>query len=269
MKLGNSGGKNLGKKYLKIKGDEIITPENQLKVDAFNKWFSDNYFFLKKKITSQGGVFDDEIFHETYIRIATKILYGGLEIKDYAFYFHRSYYTNAIQLAIKENRYADCEFIQFNIIDESKENIEIMKKQDETIQDIKAFVLSHFPSDYDLFVSNMIDGLTYPDLSEQTGIKAYVIQQKISTIKSAIKKEFASISLPHKNRHTAKTTQITFKQDEESVPQVELSSRSTISTSLSDFTASDLMKELYTRGYTGTLSFIQTVDISKVDNQTA
>lgn len=118
-------------------------------------------------------------------------------------------------------------------------------------------------------MGNMVDGITYPKLSEQTGIKEHVIQRKVSAIKNALKKEFANISLPHKNRHTAKTTQIVFKQNEEYVPQVESIPRSAISTSLSDFSASDLMKELYARGYTGTLSFIQTVDISKIDNQIA
>ncbi|PXV62625.1 DNA-directed RNA polymerase specialized sigma24 family protein [Dysgonomonas alginatilytica] len=228
MKLGNTGGGNLGKKYLKIKGNEVITPENQLKVDAFNKWFSDNYLFLKKKITSQGGGFDEEIFHETYIRIATKIVYGGLEIKDYAFYFHRSYYTNAIQLAIKENRYADCEFIQFNIVDESEENIEIMKKQEETIQAIKDFVKTNYPGDYDLFIGNMIDGVTYPELSVKAGIKEYIIQKKISEIKNALKKEFTDISLPHKNRYTSDATQIVIKQNDKYVPEAE----STLKTSM-------------------------------------
>lgn len=265
MKLGNTGGGNLGKKYLKIKGDEIITVENQLKVDAFNKWFSGNYIFLKKRIIQQqNGTFDEEVFHETYIRIATKILYGGLEIKDYAFYFHRSYFTNTIQLAIRENRYAEYDLIQIDCIDESEENIEIMKNQDETIQTIKDFVKEHYPNDYDLFISNMIDGITYPKLSERTGIKEHVIQRKVSAIKDVLRKEFTNISLPHKNKHTAKSTQIVFKQKDKYVPQIELAPKDPTLKSLSDYPAIDLMKELYSRGYTGTLSFTQTIDISTI-----
>lgn len=269
MKLGNTRGNNKGKKYLIIKGDEPITQANQQKADAFNKWFEREYTTLKKNVASQNTICDDEVFHETYLRIVNKILHGGLDIKDYTSYFHRSYFTNKIQLAIKENRFVDFDLDRVQRVDESEENIEIMKKQEDTIQAIKDFVKEHYPNDYDLFMGNMVDGITYPKLSEQTGIKEHVIQRKVSAIKNALKKEFANISLPHKNRHTAKTTQIVFKQNEEYVPQVESIPRSAISTSLSDFSASDLMKELYARGYTGTLSFIQTVDISKIDNQIA
>lgn len=222
MRLGNTGGKNLGKKYLKIKGDEPITQANQQKTDAFNKWFEREYASLKRNILSKDTVCDDEILHETYLRIVNKILHGGLVINDYASYFHRSYFTNKIQLAIKENRFVDFDLSHLQQIDESKENIEIMKNQEETIQAIKDFVKEHYPNDYNLFMGNMVDGITYPKLSEQTGIKEHVIQRKVSAIKNALKKEFANISLPHKNRHTTKTTQIVFKQKEEYVQEVEL-----------------------------------------------
>lgn len=264
MKLGNTGGKNLGKKYLKIKGNEPITQANQQKADAFNKWFEREYATLKKKIAGQNAVCDDEVFHETYLRIVNKILHGGLEIKDYALYFHRSYFTNNIQLAIKENRFVDFDLERVQRIDESEENIEIMKKQEDTIQAIKDFVKEYYPNDYDLFISNMIDGITYPELSAQTGLKEYVVQRKVSTIKEALRKEFADISLPHKNKHTAKSTQIVFKLKDESVPRVELITKASTHKSLSDYPAIDLMKELYSRGYTGTLSFTQTIDISTI-----
>lgn len=264
MKLGNTGGKNLGKKYLKIKGNEPITRANQQKADDFNKWFEKEYTTIKKKIAGQNTVCDDEVFHETYLRIVNKILHGGLEIKDYALYFHRSYFTNNIQLAIKENRFVDFDLEQVQQIDESKENIEIMKKQDDTIQAIKDFVKEHYPNDYDLFISNMIDGITYPELSGQSGLKEYVVQRKVSAIKEAVRKEFANISMPHKNKHTSKATQIVLKQKDEYVPQVELIPKASIHKSLSDYSAIDLMKELYSRGYTGTLSFTQTIDISTI-----
>ncbi|MFV0331847.1 MAG: hypothetical protein ACK5M3_09265 [Dysgonomonas sp.] len=264
MKLGNTGGNNKGKKYLIIKGDEPITQENQEKADAFNFWFEKVYSSLKRQISSQDQSCDDEVFHETYLRIVNKILHGGLEIKDYASYFHRSYFTNKIQIAIKENRFVDFDLERVQRIDESEENIEIMKKQDDTIQAIKDFVKEHYPNDYDLFISNMIDRITYPDLSVQTGLKEYVVQRKVSAIKNALRNEFANISLPHKNKHTSKPTQIVFKQKDEYVPQVELVPKDSSRKSLSDYPAVDLMKELYSRGYTGTLSFTQTIDISTI-----
>ena len=82
MKLGNSGGNNKGKKYLVIKGNEPITEENQIKGDAFNDWFARKYGSLRKNIKSKDTTYDDEIFHETYLRIINKILLGGLEIND-------------------------------------------------------------------------------------------------------------------------------------------------------------------------------------------
>lgn len=264
MRFGNTGGNNKGKKYLKIKGDEPITQENQEKADAFNSWFEREYSILKRQISSQDQSCDDEVFHETYLRIVNKILHGGLDIKDYASYFHRSYFTNNIRLTIKENRFVDFDFERVQQIDESEENIEIMKKQDDTIQAIKDFVKEHYLNDYDLFIANMIDGIAYSKLSEQTGIKEYVIQRKVSAIKAALRNEFANISMPHKNRHTSKSTQIVFKQKDEYVPQVELATKASTYKSLSEYAAVDLMKELYSRGYTGTLSFTQTIDISTI-----
>lgn len=204
MKLGNTGGGNLGKKYLKIKGDEVITPENQLKLDAFNKWFSDNYLFLKKRITKQqNGTFDDEVFHETYIRIATKILYGGLNIKDYAFYFHRSYFTNTIQLSIKENRFVEFDLGLIQQIDESEENIEIMKKQEMLTTEIKEYVQKTWPEDYNLFKLSYEEGLTLSEVTAATGMKFRQVQNRLSIIKNQIKKEFED-SLPKQDSRKVK-----------------------------------------------------------------
>lgn len=264
MRLGNTGGNNKGKKYLIIKGNEPITHENQQKANTFNAWFEKEYASLKRKIASQDTICDDEVFHETYLRIVNKVLHGGLVINDYASYFHRSYFTNKIQLIIKENR-----FVQFNIeliqqIDESEVNIEIMKNQEVTIQKIKDFVREHYPNDYDLFISNMIDGITYPELSAQSGLKEYVVQRKVSAIKKSLRTEFANISMPKKNKHTSKSSQIIFKQKGEHVQEVELTPKASAQKSLSDYPAIDLMKELYARGYTGTLSFTQVIDISTI-----
>lgn len=208
MKLGNSGGNNKGKKYLVIKGNEPITEENQIKGDAFNDWFAREYGSLRKNIKFKDTSYDDEIFHETYLRIINKILLGGLEINDYASYFHRSYFTNKIQLAIKENRFVDFDMERFQGIDETEENIGIMKKQEMLSIEIIKYVQETWPEDYKLFKLSLEEGLTLPQVAEITGVKVHVVQRKLSLIKNQIKRVFENKIPKQDGRKTKKAKDI-------------------------------------------------------------
>lgn len=103
MRMGNSGGKNKGKKYLKITGNETITIENKLKADVFVAWFGENYQSLKKELI-QKETLDEDILTDTYLRIHDKILYGGLIIENYKAYFHRAFFTNYMQNVINQQK---------------------------------------------------------------------------------------------------------------------------------------------------------------------
>lgn len=190
MQLGNSNGDNKGKKYLKIKGDEPIKKENQHKLNLFNEWFTSSHLSLKNQLIAK-NYFDEDVFNETYLRISMKILYGGLDIREYASYFHRAYYTNQIQISIKENRYIRVGLDNIkDSIDESNEQKEIMEKQEKLHAKIIEFIKTKFPEDYELFWLNMEEGIKYDELAEQLKIKAYIIQKRLCTVKDQVRKTF-------------------------------------------------------------------------------
>lgn len=191
MRLGNTGGKNKGKKYLKITGSEPITPENRVKAYLFDDWFENQYANLKRRIISQDAGCNEDVLHETYWKIRTKILYGGLDIKDFSSYFHRSYFTNNFQISIQENKQTFIDLGNVERSDDSPERIMIMKEQDEKAEKIKDFIKENYPDDYDLFIRNTIDGETYVDLSHKMHIGLATISKRINRIKDHLRREFS------------------------------------------------------------------------------
>lgn len=227
MRLGNTGGKNKGKKYLKITGDEPITPENRAKAYMFDDWFENQYANLKRRIISQDAGCNEDVLHETYWKIRTKILYGGLDIKDFSSYFHRSYFTNNFQISIQENKQVFIDLGNVERADDSPERIMIMKEQDEKAEKIKYFIKENYPDDYDLFIRNTIDGETYVDLSHKMHIGLATISKKINTIKDHIRREFsekANIQVSKNANVENSTTPIT--QSIESIHHSKLSTES-------------------------------------------
>lgn len=190
MILGNSNGKNKGKKYIRITGNEIVTPGNQKKADRFSKWFGDNYDDLCKKLSDQGEC-DLDIMNHTYLKLYDRVLYGGLIIENYENYFHRSYYTNIIQTRQKENRYREL------LPNVDKEDIdsdfysELDEKRKDLEKDIMNYVYSNYNiRDFELFkmYMNLKPAVNYSTLSKITGLKYENVQRIVSKIKKGIQK---------------------------------------------------------------------------------
>lgn len=191
MRLGNSGGKNKGKKYLKITGYEIITPDNRAKSDRFKEWFGKNYLLLQRELV-QKGTPDEDTMNETFLRIYDKILFGGLEIADYKAYFHRAFFTNYTQ-----NRMRHSKILQIHVSDEyatelpdeAIEAAEIEKEKRELCDSVLSFVKEKFDTPtYDLFITYLNTGQkNYQDVVEQTLIPYEHVAQVIGGIKRKIK----------------------------------------------------------------------------------
>lgn len=192
MKLGNSGGGNRGKKYFLRRDIEGMEPssENRSKADNYNKWFCKNRDSLIRAIKAK-NTYNEDTFSETYLRISEKILFTGLEMQDARAYFHRAYYTNYIQIKTVENRYVGSELKEYSLIsDNSDEYLDIMRKKEDLYNEIVAFVHNNFPDDYEKFRMNTEDGMTLVEIAEKVGLKAYVVQKKLSAIKRAVKNKF-------------------------------------------------------------------------------
>lgn len=88
---GNSNKGNTGKKYIKLTGDEVATPEDLARANAFKIWFGGEYNALRKCIFAEH--FDDDTFTDTFLVLYDTIALKGAVINNYKFYFLRAYHT--------------------------------------------------------------------------------------------------------------------------------------------------------------------------------
>lgn len=91
-KYGNSGGRNKGKKYVKLNGNEIATEENEARAVDFMQWFGANFDVLRCKLL-YGQYWDDQVATDTALYLYECIAFKGLRIDNYKWYYLRAYHT--------------------------------------------------------------------------------------------------------------------------------------------------------------------------------
>ncbi|GAB6013209.1 hypothetical protein [Viscerimonas tarda] len=191
MKLGNTAGKNKGKKYLKITGKEEITAENQAKADHFKHWFGENYTRLRHELI-QKDTFDEDILNETFLRIYDKIIFGGLLVLDYKAYFHRAFFTNFMQETINLSKGFMASIDGFDTIDDSDSDSELIRTKMQLESDILNYVYTNYPvRDFELFKMyvSLKPAINYAELSKITSISQSRISETIFKIRRDICKE--------------------------------------------------------------------------------
>lgn len=82
---------NKGKKYKKLKGGEVATPENKERARDFLGWCAENTGKLRYYIRGTGCQVDEDLFSESMLKIHDAIAFKGTEVKDYTGYFLRTY----------------------------------------------------------------------------------------------------------------------------------------------------------------------------------
>lgn len=191
MILGNSFGKNKGKKYF-IRGKHDKNPDTLYaeKAEKFNTWFSQNYSKLVQALKDK-YIFDDDTVNDTYIRVYENILFCGIKIECYKSYFFRSYYTNYVNDSIKNNRYTQL-LPNFDRSDTDTEYfVDLEAKQKKLESDIFGYIYSNYDiRDFELFKMyiTLKPAVNYLSLSNITGLKAHNIQRTISKIKKDIRR---------------------------------------------------------------------------------
>ena len=189
MRLGNTAGKNKGKKYLKIKGDEVVTAENQGKADHFKYWFGENYERLVRELI-QKDTLDEDILNETFLRIHDKILYGGIVIQDYKAYFHRAFYTNYMQVVIDVSKGILASIDGHDTIDNSMDDMPMIKVKASLEADVLDYVFQNYSvHDFELFKMyvRLKPAINYESLSELTSIPKTRISYIISRIRNDVR----------------------------------------------------------------------------------
>lgn len=86
----------MARKYVKLKGHEVATPENERRAKAFMRWFSLRFDRLRKEWL-YAGKFDDQVATDTALYIYECIALKGLIIKGkYKYYFLRAYHMRLL-----------------------------------------------------------------------------------------------------------------------------------------------------------------------------
>ena len=188
MRLGNTAGKNKGKKYLKITGKEKITAENQAKADHFKHWFGENYMRLRRELI-QKETLDEDILCETFLRIYDKIVFGGLVILNYKAYFHRAFFTNFMQETINLSKGILSSIDGYDSIDDSDCDSELIRTKVQLESDILEYVYKKYPvCDFELFkiYVSLKPAINYSKLSEITSLSQSRISETIFKIRRDI-----------------------------------------------------------------------------------
>lgn len=191
MKLGNSGANNKGKKYIKIKPGTIATPENQAKADIFKEWFGTLYSRLQTELINK-DTYNEDVLNDTFLKIYDKIRFGGLEILNYKAYFHRAFFTNFMQINIRESQGITTPLDNHDQIDDSENDEELIKNKWELESDIFDFVYSKYPiHEFELFKMyvRLKPAINYADLSVITSLSQSRISEIISKIRRDICKQ--------------------------------------------------------------------------------
>lgn len=95
-RYGNSGGRNRGKKYVKLRGDETATPESEARARDFMEWYGQHVDQLRYYVRGGGTPLDEDTFSETLLRVYDAIAYKGADIRNYVAYFLLTYRTTLV-----------------------------------------------------------------------------------------------------------------------------------------------------------------------------
>lgn len=189
MILGNSFGKNKGKKYLvrsKINGDTDALYAD--KTERFSIWFGENYDDIVRFLCSK-QMYNEDAVNETYLRMYESILFTGLKIEDYKSYFMRSFYTNFINSSMRNSRYCTLAPTFDRSDAEDGYFAEMIVKQQQFEENIFNYVYARYDiHEFELFKMyiSLKPAVNYYSLAQITGVKAHNIQRMISKIKKDI-----------------------------------------------------------------------------------
>lgn len=191
MKLGNSNGNNKGKKYfVRGRDDQNLDFVYAEKAERFTQWFAKNMMAAKVQLLNK-DTYDDDTFNDTYLRMYEIVLYTGRDIRDYASYFHRAYFTNLIQGAVSANKYCEL-YANYDVEEDDTCDLfeEIDARNRALGEDIMAYVYERYDiQEFEIFKMyvNLKPAINYHALAKMTNNKYYFIQRLISKIVQDIK----------------------------------------------------------------------------------
>lgn len=189
---------NKGKKYIKLTGYEVATPESQARADEFLNWYAQNLHSLKRKLAHNGRTYDEDVASETAILIYDAIALKGAKVESFAHYFFRAYQTNALRAKQGESKYA-AEVLRIDAsvtIEAPTYDFAAFEKE---ADELSAEILQYVRENYAPLVCSLFEiyiGLqpetSYNKLSAMLGIPRSTIERNITAIRKDVAEAFST-----------------------------------------------------------------------------
>lgn len=96
-------GKNTGKKYIKLRGDEIATAEDQARANKFMVWYGRNADYIRERLIF-AHLYDDEVATDTMLYLYECIALRGARISKYKWYYLRAYHNKYLEAQKRKAR---------------------------------------------------------------------------------------------------------------------------------------------------------------------
>lgn len=188
-------GRNLGKKYKKLTGDEIATPASEARGAKFINWYGAAMVkFMRKRIRD----LDDETASETMLQIYNDIVYKDAHVKNYFSYYLRAYHTMRLKRAIEYTKYTERTPLieaQHEDITDNQFDSELYEAQaDNLCAELLGYVRSNYTArEVSLFeiYTGLHPDVSYESMGEMLGISASLISNTISAIKKDLRIRYA------------------------------------------------------------------------------
>lgn len=177
---------------------------DNIAVRRFDRWFESAYYRLRRQLSTFRPL-DEDVFHDTYLRVRQCLLFSGEEMVDYTAYFLESYRCNRLKRSMFESRFCHPEDYFFQSLgDEQDRETEMQNEVEQLAADILKYVRRKTtPQEYRIFcLKTVFPVCSYSELSLYTGIPASTLYRRVTALKTAVlhegvffvRKQYISIS---------------------------------------------------------------------------
>ena len=177
---------------------------DNIAVRRFDRWFGAAYYRLRRQLSTFYPL-NEDVFHDTYLRVRQCLLFSGEEMADYTAYFLESYRCNRLKCSLFEGRFYHPEDYFFQSLGEEPGlETETQKEVEQLATDILKYVRKiTTPQEYRIFcLKTVFPACSYGELSLYTGIPVSTLHRRVTALKTAVlhegvflmRKQYLSIS---------------------------------------------------------------------------
>lgn len=191
---------NTGKKYIKLRGDEVATDEAQARANKFMIWYGRNADYIKERLIF-AHLYDDEVATDTMLYLYECIALRGTRISKYKWYYLRAYHNKYLEAQKKRGRvtartvYLDDAEQFVNDIPASDFNYDDYEEQ---VEALRLDILEYVRGSFDAFSVSLFEiyielqpEMSYAALARALGLADFQVAPVLRAIKKDLVYRFA------------------------------------------------------------------------------